>query len=329
MISRRLCQRLATCKNMHPGMLRAFLLVILAFAPTPAAMGVAGVVLFVIGVLAAKNDLSQARGLDKMAMASNLCFAIPLAAFGAEHFAETKSIMQGVPAYMPWPLFWTYFVGCALLAAALSMATKIQVRWSGLLFGIMMFLFVAMMDLPTAVANRDRISCTLLARELSFGGAGWVLAGAEIGGKGRGKMLFHIGRVLVAMAAILFAVEQFLHPFGLPAVPLEKQMPAWIPARALIGYLTGAFLLGAGILMLRAKQARRAATYLGTWIVLMVLLIYVPVLIASQLDPSPAAKLEGANYFFDTLLFGGAVLAVAHASPAFDPGRPPKALSAC
>ena len=48
---------------------------------------------------------------------------------------------------MPWRLFWAYFVGFALLAASLSIATKIQVRWSGLLFGIMMFLFVVTLDI--------------------------------------------------------------------------------------------------------------------------------------------------------------------------------------
>ena len=49
---------------------------------------------------------------------------------------------------MPWRLFWAYFVGVALVAASLSIATKIQVRWSGLLLGLTMFLFVAMMDIP-------------------------------------------------------------------------------------------------------------------------------------------------------------------------------------
>ena len=39
-----------------------------------------------------------------------------------------------VPPYMPWRLLWIYFIGVALIVAALSIATRIQVRWSGLLF---------------------------------------------------------------------------------------------------------------------------------------------------------------------------------------------------
>jgi hypothetical protein len=69
-----------------------------------------------------------------------------------------------------------YFVGFALIAASLSIATKRQVRWSGLLFGSMMFLFVAMLHLRGAIAAGGRIPWTIAFREMSFGGGGWVLA---------------------------------------------------------------------------------------------------------------------------------------------------------
>jgi hypothetical protein len=95
-------------------------------------------------------------------------------------------------------------------------------------------------------------------------------------------------------------------------------MPAWIPGRLLIGYVTGAILLVAGGSTLLAKKTRMAATYLGTWIVLLVVFIYGPILIASLADPSTDVKIEGINYFFDTLLFAGAVLALASATPRTD-----------
>ena len=62
-------------------------------------------------------------------------------------------------------------------------------------------------------------------------------------------------------------------------------MPAWIPGRLLIGYLTGAILLVAGASILLAKKTRMAATYLGSWIVLLVLFIYGPILIVSDVRP--------------------------------------------
>ena len=75
----------------------------------------------------------------------------------------------------------------------------------------------------------------------------------------------------------------------------------------------------AGICILLDKKTRIAATYLGTWIVLLVLFIYGPILIAQLSDPSIAVKIEGINYFADTLLFAGAILALASATPRTDP----------
>ncbi|MGA3087333.1 MAG: hypothetical protein ABSD75_01895 [Terriglobales bacterium] len=278
----------------------------------------AGILLFLIGLWAAKTDVAAARGLDKIVGLSNLCFAIPLAVFGAEHLSGARSIMLGVPSYMPWRLFWAYFVGFALMAASLSIATKIQVRWSGLLFGIMMFTFVAMLHFPRALANpRDRIAWVIVFREMSFAGGGWILAGHAMRGQGESKLVT-VGRVLIAIAAIFFGAEHFLHPAGCPGVPLEKLTPGWIPGRLLIGYLTGAILLVAGTSILLAKKTRMAATYLGTWIVLLVLFIYGPILIVQMSDPSTAAQVEGINYFADTLLFAGAILALASAKARTD-----------
>jgi uncharacterized membrane protein len=274
-------------------------------------MSAAAASLITIGLVAAKNDIASAHGIGKVVTMTWLCFASPLAVFGAEHLTDEKLLLNLVPRYMPWRLFWVYLVGIALIAASLSIATKIQVQWSGLLFGIMMFLFVAMIHLPGAIATGGRIIWTVVIREMSFGGGGLVLAGIALG-DGWGKKLMAAGRIPVAIAAIFFGVQHFLHPLGLPGVPLQKQMPAWIPAAAFIDYLTGAFLIAAGVCFLLNRKTRAAATYLGAWIVFLVLAIYGPVLIGALSDPNPGVKLEGLNYFADTLLFGGVILSLAH-----------------
>ena len=303
---------------MHTTILATFL----EISSTAVSMCSAGILLFLVALWAAKTDITRASGLDKIVVLSNLCFAIPLAVFGAEHLSGAKFIMLGVPSYMPWRLFWAYFVGFALLSASLSIATKIQVRWSGLLFGIMMFAFVAMLIIPGVVARpHDRFAWTLVFRESSFGGGAWALAGNALRGQGRGQVgsrLITVGRVLIAIAAIFYGVEHFLHPANVPGVPLEKLMPAWIPAHPLISYLTGAILVIAGTGILLNKKTRMAATYLGAWIVLLVLFVYGPILIAALADPNTAVKVEGINYFADTLLFAGTILALASATPRTD-----------
>jgi uncharacterized membrane protein YphA (DoxX/SURF4 family) len=302
---------------MHPTILAAFLEV----SPTVIAMCSAGIALFLIATFAAKNDIAKARGLDKIVALNNLCFAIPLAVFGALHLFGSQSLLPLVPQYMPWRMFWVYFVGCALIAASLSIATQIAVRWSGLLFGIMMFLFDAMIHVRGVLANpHNRILWTIVIREASFGGAGWILAGNAMNGwRRQGKsLLVTVGRILIAIAAIFFGIEHFLHSEGLPGVPLVKQMPEWIPARVLIDYVTGAALVVAGICFLLARKMRMAATYVGGWILLLVFVIYGPVLILALSDPATAVKIEGINYFADTLLFAGAILTLASATPRSD-----------
>jgi uncharacterized membrane protein len=303
---------------MHSFILAAFL----EFPRTPVSMCAAGILVFLIALWAAKADIAGARGLDKVVALSNLCFAVPLAVFGALHLSNVEFVLPMVPSYMPWHLFWGYFFGFALLAASLSIATKIQVRWSGLLFGIAMFLFVAMLDIPGSLANpRDRFGWTLTIREMTFGGGGWILAGHALREQGRGQggsKLITVGRVIVGIAAIFYGVEHFLHPANVPGVPLEKLMPLWIPGRLLISYLTGLILLVAGAFVLLARKTRMAATYLGTWIVLLVVFVYGPILIAALADPSIGVKVEGINYFFDTMLFGGVILALASATPRSD-----------
>src|ERR1700704_3994851 len=219
--------RLYRAPSMHPIILATFLQI----TGTAVAMCVAGLAILLIGLWAAKNDIAQARGLDKIVAMANLCFAAPLAVFGALHLFAPQFVKGLVPPYMPGRMFWVYFVGCALIAAALSIATKIGVRWSGLLVGIMMFMFVAMLYLPSALRHlHARITWTIVFREMSFGGAGWILAAiAKDGWRGKARStLITVGRIVIALAAIFFGIQHFLHPLGLPGVPLEREMPLWV-----------------------------------------------------------------------------------------------------
>jgi len=299
---------------MHITILAAFLVI----SRSVSSMCTAGVVIILVAIWAAKSDVAKARGLDKVVALSNLCFAAPLAVFGALHLAAAQGLATMVPSYMPWKLFWAYFFGFALLAASLSISTKILVRWSGLLFGIAMFCFVAMLDIPGTLATpKDRFGWILTLREMLFGGGGWILAGNALREQGRGQIgsrLITVGRVIIGIAAIFYGIENSMHTANVPGVPLEKLMPAWIPAHLLIGWLTGAILFVAGVCILLNKKTRMAATYLGTWIVLVVVFIYGPILISALGNPSTDVKVEGINYFFDTLLFAGAILALASAT---------------
>ena len=175
----------------------------------------AGVTLLVAGLAAASRELSAAHRLDKLIVLGRLFFAAPLAVFGAEHLSGAQFVVPIVPPWMPARLFWVYFVGAALVAAAISIVLMKQVRWSATLLGVMFFLFVLLLHLPKAATNpRDRIAWAVALRDLAFGGGALALAATQtkewrVHGSSR---LAIVGRVCIAIPVIFFGVEHFLHP---------------------------------------------------------------------------------------------------------------------
>jgi uncharacterized membrane protein len=273
----------------------------------------AGVTVLVIGLAAMRREFSTARRLDKLIVLGRPFFASSLAVFGAEHFTAAKAVMQFVPPWMPARLFWAYFVGVALLAAAISIVLMQYVRLSALLLGVMFFLFVSLIHLPNVAANpRDRIMWAIALRDLAFGGGAVALAANQMkDGIGR-RWLITVACVCIGVPAIFFGVEHFLHPEFAPGVPLGKVTPTWIPFPSVWGYLTGAVLLAAGAAILVRKQARAAATWIGVVVTLLVLFIYLPILArATQISQ----VLEAVNYVADTLLFAGTALLLAESLP--------------
>lgn len=281
---------------------------------TPLAMCVAGILVCLIALWAARTDLAHAPGLEKIVALANLAFAVPMAVFGALHLWDVGLVLPIVPDYMPFRLFWAYFVGVALIAAALSIATRIQVRWSGLFLALMMLLLVVMTDIPGLLATpHNRFSWTLALRELTFAAGGWLFAAPFLPTRYK-TPLITAGRIVLAITCLFYGVQQFLHPHSRPVVPLEKLMDSFIPAQLLIGYLTAAILLAAGASFLLNKKTHLAATILGGWTLLLVLVVYGPIMIAALSASDVGANIEGINYFADTLYFGGAILALAKAT---------------
>jgi uncharacterized membrane protein len=292
-----------------------------AFAAAIAVFGIPGIVfwgyfaaavLLVVGlVIIGKDELGRAHGFDKIMPFGRLCFAIPMAVFGTEHFTDTADIAALVPNWIPAHLFWTYLVGVALLAAALSITVKVQSRLAATLVAAMFFSFVALMDIPAVVAEPgNRISWALALRELAFASGALAFASSQMSASRAGgvAVLRTVARSFIGMAAVFYGVEHFLHPTYAPGVPLEKIIPEWIPGRILWAYLAGAVLVVAGLCLLVNKKTRLAATYLGLMILFLVLVVYLPLLVASPAD------IVSVNYFFDTLMFGGAILLLADAS---------------
>ncbi len=272
-----------------------------------------GAVILILGVAMLSKQAPPKQGLDRIVALGPLFVAVPLAVFGGDHFMAARAMTVMLPSWIPGHLFWIYLVGVCLIAAALSLVLNRYAGLAAALFGIMMLLFELFLHIPGAVSDpNNRFSWTIVFRELSFSGGALALAATytEAWHKRGTHPVITIARFFIGVPIVFFGVQQLLHPAFVPAVPLNKLTPSWIPAHSLWGYPVGAVFVIAGLRLLLNKETRRAATWLGVVILLTVVLIYMPMNIANAGDIA-----NGLNYLADTLLLCGSVLAFAGSQP--------------
>jgi hypothetical protein len=130
-------------------------------------------------VLAGELELSNSMSWESLVLVGRFLFAAALVVVGVQHFLYAKFIATLIPAWIPGHLFWSYFVGVAFIAAALSLATKIQGRLAASLLGLMFLLWVIVLHIPRVVAsphNGNEWTSGMIA--LAMCGGSFVLAGA-------------------------------------------------------------------------------------------------------------------------------------------------------
>src|ERR1700740_2271308 len=139
----------------------------------------AGTVALAAGLLLVRPRFAAASGVGRVLVLGPVFEAVALTIFAAEHFLAARGLATIVPRWMPGALFWTYFVGAALLAAAISFIAWRYVRWSAALLALLFLIIVATIDLPNLPKNvHERLFWTLTVREMAFAGGAMVLAGS-------------------------------------------------------------------------------------------------------------------------------------------------------
>lgn len=266
----------------------------------------AGVVFLIAGLIAVRRQLSWR--LDTLTVLGRVFVPAALATFGAEHLASAQFIKNGVPSWIPWHLFWAYFVGCALFATSISFIANRCVRLSSWLFGLMDFIFVLTIHIPNALhARTDRFIWAVVTRDFLFVLGAWTLA-LTLTEDPRARRLLPIIRVLAAFILLFFAVEHFMHPVFAPGVPLAQETPAFIPIRSLWGYAIGAMLAVTGVSILLNRHARTATIWLAVATALLVPVIYVPLFVVAKVGSEMNTAV---NYIFDTFLLSGTICLLA------------------
>lgn len=306
--------------------------VLFAFKPAVFWPWVEGSSILLIGLAALSwSEARHSRGLEKLIPFGPMLYAVAIAVFSGDHFGTPRIVATIVPKWMPWHLFWAYFVGAALIAAALSLAAHRHSQLAAALTGVMLFLFVLMIHIPNCFrAPHDRSIYTIAAREclLSAGAFAYAAALAHDwrGGRYRGwgvalrssaawTKMASISRIVIGVVLVDYGIQQFLFPNYAPGIPQQGpeviQMPSWIPAHALWTYASGAIFLVCGIALLLNRRPRRIAEFLAAVVLVITAFVYLPATIEN-----PANIGIGLNYVAIHFMLAGAALMLARAMPA-------------
>jgi uncharacterized membrane protein len=275
-------------------------------------MMLSGIAALAAGLILARTRFAAASGAAKIVVLGPVFEAVALAMFAAEHFTAANDLKGIVPHWLPGSLFWTYFVGVALLAAAVSFITWQMVRWSAGALALFFLLIVVLVSLPSLPHNAgDRFAWILTVRETGFAAGALVLAGSQWKrGSSIGPAFMATGRYVLGAIMIFYAVEHFLHPLFVLGVPLEKPMPGWMPAPVLFAWLVGLTLLAGGVGLFFRRTVSIASAVAGAVLVLVTAFFYLPIFL---METHSALAVEGLNYIGDTLLFGATVLLAGYA----------------
>jgi uncharacterized membrane protein len=276
----------------------------------PCAMGV---VFLLAGIYTYRRDVLSASGIARVSALGPVFVAASLAAFAGEHFTAATGIAQIVPKWIPDPAFIAYFVGVAHTAAALSFVSRRYVRWSSLLLGIMLSLFVLLMHVPNIGKSPGlRVPWIVAVRDATFALGAFALFAMEARDRWPeyARRLTAMARCFSAGVVLYFGIDHFLHPRLSPGVPDSLPTAAWVPAPMVLAYLIGALLIVLAVSMFLKRYSVMGAQGIGLVMLLLTILLYLPNLFLAH---GIMQQVTALNFVFDTLLFAGTMMVIGNA----------------
>ncbi len=104
-------------------------------------------------------------------------YSLPLIIFGLVHFINTQSLISVVPSYFPFPIFWVYFAGTALIAAGTSILINKMSKLALILLSILLFVFIVTVNIPnTFTESTSQTSMPYLLSNIGLMGAALYMA---------------------------------------------------------------------------------------------------------------------------------------------------------
>jgi uncharacterized membrane protein len=117
---------------------------------------------------------------EKLIPAGKYFFCTTMIVFGAEHFIYKDFVATLIPGLLPWPYFWTYLAGAALIAGGIGIAINVKRRLAAFLLGLAIFSWFIVLHIPRAIADPhsgNGNEWTSVFEAFGFSGIAFILSG--------------------------------------------------------------------------------------------------------------------------------------------------------
>ena len=253
--------------------------------------------------------------MKKLLTPGRLFFAIPMIAFGVQHFVYldfVTRIVPRLPAWIPGHSFLAVCFGAFLVAAGAAIMLGKAARLMALLLGASILASFALLYLPLLLSNPPSGNLwTSAGKALATAGGAFLAAGslpAKLDAptdslativKALEKFI-PLGRFFLAAFLVLCGIEHFIYVEFVAGL-----VPSWIPGHLFWTYFTGVALVAGGLGMSIWVTARLAAALSGLMIFLWVVLLHIPRAAANPHNTNEMIAV------FEALAFSGAAFLAA------------------
>lgn len=136
--------------------------------------------LIIAGCYSGNNEHSIFRWLGRMIPLGTIFFSLMMIIFGIDHYLYAQDVSEYIPAWIPFPVFWTYFAGTALIGSGIGIILNIKRSLNATLLGSMIFIWFIILHIPKAIASPfegmgGEVTSAFLA--LAYSGTAFVIAG--------------------------------------------------------------------------------------------------------------------------------------------------------
>ena len=216
-------------------------------------------------------------------------------------YGNFAPIWEPFPAWLPWPEVWAYGSGAILLAASAGLFFARTAQVSAIIIGVYESVWAVARARPVLLKPLIIGNWYGISEALGPLLGAWILYAvlrrpydAPAVTVMTGDRALRVARVLFGAACVVYGAAHFAY-----ATYTASMVPAWLPGRTSLAYLTGAGHAAAGFALLVGVLPRLAATLEAIMMSLFGVLVWLPSFFA---QPVPQWATPTQNQWSETVV---------------------------